>query len=134
MKENNIRNQHFAVHYILRQCIATRTEDWQKYRLGDAYSGLGKYEEALEKYDRALGLVVDNQSLIAISDLDKMTLADETISNVEKNHTDVKSTFKRDQIKEPDIDDLNAGDLQGAVTLDGLKVCLYYFKYLQQSW
>ncbi|BBM97340.1 hypothetical protein MPTK1_1g04980 [Marchantia polymorpha subsp. ruderalis] len=91
-------------------------------RLGDAYSGLGKYEEALEKYDRALGLVVDNQSLIAISDLDKMTLADETISNVEKNHTDVKSTFKRDQIKEPDIDDLNAGDLQGAVTLDGLKI------------
>ncbi|OAE32216.1 hypothetical protein AXG93_219s1050 [Marchantia polymorpha subsp. ruderalis] len=51
-----------------------------------------------------------------------MTLADETISNVEKNHTDVKSTFKRDQIKEPDIDDLNAGDLQGAVTLDGLKI------------
>ncbi|KAG6548433.1 hypothetical protein Mapa_009920 [Marchantia paleacea] len=91
-------------------------------RLGDAYSGLGKYEEALENYDRALGLVVDNQSLVALSDLDNMTLADERSLIIEKNHSDVKSISKKDHNKEPNVDDLNAGDLQGAVTLEGLKI------------
>ncbi|CAM6126427.1 unnamed protein product [Calypogeia fissa] len=85
-------------------------------RLGDAYSGLGKYDEALSQYDLALGLVLEGQP-VEIANVDGSAL-----SNVKVELGVPQNVLERLQCDPRLVQDPNAGDFLAAITVDGLQI------------